>query len=329
MKYNPEDKINFFISKNPSLEGFNFEKIEGGKNNKAYLISNKLGQKYFLKEYFSSKNDKRSRLKIECDFLEFIKKTKNINFPKIIIKDESLNLALFSFIDGQKIPTCKITEEHINQVADFIISINSFPDSINFSNMASDYHYSIQSFIDTVDSRINKLSFATDIDLKLKNKLTILKKKIIKIWDIEKFNINNEFSDDEIKIKIPLFLSPSDIGFHNILMNNGRLFFLDFEYSGLDDLVKLVNDFFTCPSAKIPLKFKQKFIARLMSSLATDNFFIRRIFALERSYKIKWSCILLNDYLIHSKDRRIFSENKNDNNISSDQYYRSYDLLLS
>ncbi len=329
MKYNPEDKINFFISKTPSLNGFNFEKIEGGKNNKAYLVWNKLGKKYFLKEYFSSKDDKRSRLNIECDFLEFIKKTKKINFPKIIIKDESLNLALFSFIDGKKISTNKITDEHVHQVADFIISINSYPDNINFSNMASDYNYSIQSFIETVDSRVKKLSFATNIDLKLKNKLIALKKKIIKLWDIEKININNEFSHSEIKTKIPLFLSPSDIGFHNILMNNGKLFFFDFEYSGLDDLVKLVNDFFTCPSAKIPFKFKQKFISRLMSSLTTDNLFMRRINALERSYKIKWSCILLNEYLIHSKDRRIFSKDKHDYNLSSDQYYRSHDLLLS
>ena len=329
MIYNTEDKINFFISKNPCLEGFNFQKIEGGKNNKGYLLKNKLGKKYFLKEYFSSKTDERNRLKIEWDFLDFIKKTNNFNFPKTIIKDESLNLALFSFIEGQKISNNEITEKHINQVADFIISINSLLDNNYFPNMASDYNCSIHSFIETLDIRIKKLSFATDIDLKLKNKLIILKKKIIKLWDIEKLNINNEFSYDEIKTKTPLFLSPSDIGFHNILMNNGRLFFLDFEYSGLDDLVKLVNDFFTCPSAKIPFKFKQKFISRLMSSLAIDNFFIKRIFALERSYKIKWSCILLNDYLIHSKDRRIFSENKYDHNISSDQYNRSYDLLLS
>ena len=100
MKSNSVDKINFFISKYPSLNGFNFEKIQGGKNNKAYLVRNKLGKKYFLKEYFSSNDDKRSRLKIECDFLKFIKKTNKNNFPKIIVKDESLNLALFSFVDG-------------------------------------------------------------------------------------------------------------------------------------------------------------------------------------------------------------------------------------
>ena len=329
MKYSSEDKINFFISKNPNLKGCNFEKIEGGKNNKAYLIRNKAGTKYFLKEYYLSKRDQRSRLKIECDFLKFLEKTKIINFPKIIIKDESLNLALFSFINGRKLSTNKITEEYVNQVADFIISINSLKYNINFPYMASDYNYSIQSFIDSVDSRIKKLSFSTDIDFKLKNKLIILRKKIIKLWNIEKLKINNEFSYSELKTKVPLFLSPSDIGFHNILINNGKLFFLDFEYSGLDDLVKLVNDFFTCPSVKIPLKFKQKFISRLMSSLTTDNFFIRRLLALEKSYKIKWSCILLNEYLIHSKDRRIFSENKYDYIISSDQYQRSYDLLSS
>lgn len=60
MKYSSEDKINFFISKNPDLNGCNFEKIEGGKNNKAYLIRNKVGTKYFLKEYYSAKGIKEA-----------------------------------------------------------------------------------------------------------------------------------------------------------------------------------------------------------------------------------------------------------------------------
>ena len=38
--------------------------------------------------------------------------------------------------------------------------------------------------------------------------------------------------------------SPSDFGFHNILCEDGRLNFVDFEYAGIDDLAKSARRFF-------------------------------------------------------------------------------------
>ena len=52
MILNSEDKINFFISKHQELNDFEFKNIEGGKNNKSFVLESKQGQKYFLKEYF-------------------------------------------------------------------------------------------------------------------------------------------------------------------------------------------------------------------------------------------------------------------------------------
>ena len=47
-------------------------------------------------------------------------------------------------------------------------------------------------------------------------------------------------------------LSPSDFGFHNaILKESGDLVFLDFEYFGRDDPVKLMADFIWHPGMKL------------------------------------------------------------------------------
>ena len=42
-------------------------------------------------------------------------------------------------------------------------------------------------------------------------------------------------------------LSPSDIGFHNTLKCRNKIFFIDFEYFGLDDPIKITSDFIIHP----------------------------------------------------------------------------------
>ena len=54
-----------------------------------------------------------------------------------------------------------------------------------------------------------------------------------------------------------LIASPSDFGFHNIMYDkNGKIYFFDFEYFGIDDPCKLVVDFFYNPHT--PLNINQK-----------------------------------------------------------------------
>ena len=330
MILNSEDKINFFISKHQELNDFEFKNIEGGKNNKSFVLESKQGQKYFLKEYFTDKSDKRNRLKVEWDFLKLSEELNINSTPTTIIKDEKLNLALYSFIEGQKIVPHAITEHHIDKVLKFIISLNSNTNHSSFSHKASDFNNSIHTFITSMDARVNNLNFINDLDFELKIKLVKLREDIKNIWRKEKTYLNTIFNKNEIYSEFPLFLSPSDIGFHNILINkNENLFFIDFEYAGLDDLAKLTNDFFSCPDIMIPKRFKKSFISKLICSLEIDNFFETRVIALEESFKIKWACILLNEYLVHGMNRRMFSNGNTDYKLSSFQYQKSIDLLLN
>ena len=59
--------------------------------------------------------------------------------------------------------------------------------------------------------------------------------------------------------KEEMIISPSDFGFHNVINKNNKLFFIDFEYAGLDDPIKLICDFYCQPDQFINTKTKKYF----------------------------------------------------------------------
>ena len=102
-------------------------------------------------------------------------------------------------------------------------------------------------------------------------------------------------------------LSPSDFGFHNALADaGGTVTFLDFEYAGRDDPAKLVSDFFCQPEIPVPIRYHAAFIARL--GLGLDAAGRARCRILLDAYRIKWTCIILNDFLPIGAARRAFAD---------------------
>ena len=91
-------------------------------------------------------------------------------------------------------------------------------------------------------------------------------------------------------------LSPSDFGFHNALTGPAGLGFLDFEYAGRDDPAKLVSDFFCQPEIPVPMRYHAGFIARLAQGLRLDAAGRARCRILLDAYRIKWTCIILNEF---------------------------------
>jgi hypothetical protein len=103
-------------------------------------------------------------------------------------------------------------------------------------------------------------------------------------------------------------LSPSDFGYHNALLQpDGRLRFLDFEYAGWDDPAKLVCDFFCQPAVPAPRTRFGAFAEGVVSEFADPAWHLRRIELLFPVYRIKWCCIVLNDFLPVGRERRRFS----------------------
>ena len=66
-------------------------------------------------------------------------------------------------------------------------------------------------------------------------------------------------------------LSPSDFGFHNTLLTNEGLKFIDFEYFGWDDPVKLTCDFLLHPGMVLKDKQKSLWLLKMKRIFSDDK----------------------------------------------------------
>ena len=105
---------------------------------------------------------------------------------------------------------------------------------------------------------------------------------------------------DRIQVNGERILSPSDFGFHNILETMGQLQFFDFEYAGWCDPAKLICDFACQPERQIRPIQAQQFGEKISENLDLPST-MARFKVLLPLYRLKWCCILLNEF--HKKDR--------------------------
>ena len=97
-------------------------------------------------------------------------------------------------------------------------------------------------------------------------------------------------------------ISPSDVGFHNIIKSKNNLIFFDFEFSGIDDPFKLIVDLIIQPDHCIPFSYAH-IIKKLINLFVIKiPFFNIRLKAMIDLYQIKWFCIILNP-IIKSKSK--------------------------
>jgi hypothetical protein len=89
--------------------------------------------------------------------------------------------------------------------------------------------------------------------------------------------------------------------------DGGRLRFLDFEYAGWDDLAKTVADFFCQVAVPIPAGYWNLVLDALAAGLAAPQRFRARVGLLLPVYRVKWCCIVLNEFVRVGGCRRRFA----------------------
>jgi len=97
--------------------------------------------------------------------------------------------------------------------------------------------------------------------------------------------------------------SPSDFGFHNVLLRgDGRCSFLDFEHAGWDDPAKLVADFILQPDFVLPPALAGSFAEELARSGCFGHSLLGAVNSLLPVQAVKWTCIVLNPFLAAGRD---------------------------
>jgi thiamine kinase-like enzyme len=102
--------------------------------------------------------------------------------------------------------------------------------------------------------------------------------------------------------------SPSDFGFHNALLKkNGEICFLDFEYFGRDDPVKLMADFIWHPGMNLDFSHKAEWLKETFRIFSKDPDLYSRFHAAWPLYGLRWSLILLNEFREDGWHKRVYA----------------------
>lgn len=100
-------------------------------------------------------------------------------------------------------------------------------------------------------------------------------------------------------------LSPSDFGTHNAIRTASGLAFVDFEYFGWDDPVKLVADVLWHPGMALAAPEREAFAAAATAIYAADPEFAPRFERDAPAYGLRWALIVLGEFLPDVWQRRL------------------------
>jgi len=306
MTIGQESTIRDFCERYGIYPPFEIARIVAGRNNELHIISNPR-EKWVVKKYIQSDGDNRDRLATEFGFLTYLERIGVATVAQPIGADSNLLLALYTFVEGKR-PTT-IFPNYISQAVQFIKSINSLDHTASAQRLplASHACFTLEEHIALIDSRLDRLvkiqpSSAADfamrqfVDDKLLPAALTVKTKLQQA--LSKSNIRAELTSNK-----PI-ISPSDFGFHNMLENAGKLYFFDFEYSGWDDPAKLICDFICQPEIPLTAPQEYQFIQEFSDGISDSGRLERRVELLLPLHRLKWCCIILNEFISEAFRRR-------------------------
>jgi len=279
------------------------EKITGRGNSKVYKIETISEDAYALKQYPNMDTDKRPRLTTEFNALQLLRKHNITHVPKSIEKSEELNIGLYEWIHGENIGQPNLYD--LEQAIAFVKQLHTLSKNIdkNKINIASECCLSVDELVNQIDNRLLKLE-----NISFQELLIFIETVFKPLWSETKDKLFFYWSIEDRGNLLPIekqTLSPSDFGFHNsIKMDDGSLIFLDFDYFGWDDPVKLTADFIWHPAMNLDKDQKDIWQKAMLRIFNDDKTFEDRLNATMPLYGLRWALIILNEFLPEFPARR-------------------------
>jgi hypothetical protein len=283
--------------------------VRGGGNNRTVKI--RCRQKnYLLKLYFQSPGT-RDRLVSDFTFATFAWRQGIGRVPQPVGASVAEGAALYEFIEGRRLKAEEVDIDAVTQAAQFCAEINEHRSTAAAAQLpiAAEACFSIVDHIDCIDRRVQRLR-QIEINQPLGQSADeLVRSALLPAWSKVQQILMKVVPNGERTIPLQesaRCLSPSDFGFHNALIQpDGRIRFFDFEYAGWDDPVKLICDFFCQPEVPVPIHFFDLLLGRGLGGVAASREELStRARLLLPAYRIKWCCIILNDFLAGGAERR-------------------------
>lgn len=316
-----------FLARSQIYPPFETYHLLNGRNSEVIKIR-KSTKNWVLKKYPQISDDPRDRLSAEFKFLTFLKSINISNVPTPIDLNQALGLALYTYLPGEGVVS--IEENYIDQCVEFISNINKQKSNPLAKDipLAAGAHLNYFDCLKEVNSRLIKLQ---KIYKEFPDFILFIE-ELIKEWHkIESYFKDIPLSENCIfnngENSAYIILSPSDFGFHNILLSDGKLYFLDFEYAGWDNPIKLICDFICQPDFKLDEKFIKIFLQKIINALGLPKDLEINIIKFLPVYRVKWACIILASF---SKDfyTKLEKDNLKFNDLNMQQFEKAKKYFL-
>ncbi len=286
------------------------EPLAGGANNRVYRLRG-AQRTVVLKSYFHHPDDTRDRMEAEWSFSRFAWNIGLRNLPEPLAADHEHRLALYGCVVGRKLEPSEVDAGAVAQALAFFRELSRRRDLAQNVPIAAEACFSVAEHIRTIDRRVEELLRIAEQSERDAEARAFVAGELQPLWSrIRERAILAAGSSLEAPLgKEVRCVSPSDFGFHNALRgDDGTIYFIDFEYAGWDDPAKLISDFFSQVALPVPLGYFEEFAAGVTAAVGDpDKTVAARARLLLPAYRIKWCCILLNEFRSVGRERRVYA----------------------
>jgi hypothetical protein len=283
-------------------------RVGGGRNSRVFRADTARGT-FALKQYPSRQDDPRDRQGVEAAALSWMGAHGLDMVPALVATDRDHNYSLLSWAEGDLVRTVRPGD--IDQAADFLGRLHALRRTATFPTT----HLATEACLS-----------GTEIERQLRQRASHLcalaGEDTLHAFMRDEFGPLLEdrvaFARGEIAAAGLAFdaelpqqgrsLAPSDFGFHNALRAaDGQLTFIDFEYFGWDDPVKLTADILLHPGTPVEPALRERFRGHAVALYGEDPHFGARLRAYYPLFGLRWALILLNEFHPERWRRRILA----------------------
>ena len=276
-----------------------FDVVGGGGNNRVYRVE--AGDEiYALKVYPSGTTDTRDRLTAESAGLAFVSRHLPDRVPVPIAVDRVHGIALYTWIAGERVGERGLAD--VREAAAFVRDLHAVRNdqAARTLGLASEAIVGNAGVLEQIDARLIRLRGVVAHDAAL---AALLHERFEPELAARR-RLDPAFD----RLLMPYrTLSPSDFGFHNALRRHGSLVFIDFEYFGWDDPVKLVSDFIWHPAMNLDGEERAIWLDEAAETFGADPHYADRLRAYSPLIALRWVEIILNEFIPAVWERRVFA----------------------
>jgi hypothetical protein len=281
----------------------------GGRNSRIWRVDS--GDRAFaLKQYPSRRDDPRDRLATEVGALRLMERYRIDTVPRVAGVDGERGYALLSWIDGRDVTA--IGDADVDAAVAFLTAIHG----LRATPWAAEQPPAAEACLCgwEIERQIQgRLARLRDVARSENELIDFIDNSVADRLAFESANSQRRMTGAGLAFDAELpqewrSLVPSDFGFHNSLRKqDGTLAFVDFEYFGWDDPVKLTADILLHPGRPLGAQQRGRFRQAATLLYGDDPGFATRLAAYLPLFGLRWVLILLNEFIPERWQRRVLA----------------------